>query len=72
MGSTNPVCSLHNLKNHELPAAALFQCARRLLIFIVHVEEQQKGLDNPSFPPYWCIQAHAMGLNMDRHLFCAG
>ena len=61
-------CSLHNFTTTNLPAAVLHSMRKTVnFFFIVHVEEQKKGLDNPSYPPRWCIQAQPTGLITDRH-----
>lgn len=37
--------------------------------YIVRVEEQNKGLDNPSNPPCWCRSKCISRTNADRHPF---
>lgn len=51
-----PLCSLHAQDGQ--------------LFYIVRVEEQNQGLDNPSNPPCWCRSKCNSRTNEDRHLTC--
>lgn len=64
--STSPSCIVYWYGIHRMPTAASFSM-RRLLLIIGLVEEQNQGLDSPSYPPCWCRSKCTNGTNKDTH-----
>lgn len=49
-----------------MPTAASYSM-RKLLLIIGLVEEQNQGLDSPSYPPCWCRSKCINGTKTDKH-----